>query len=174
MDELYLKLPEEIDKEKWYRYVFEYCEDNPKAKPLGFSGDTDYDVWLEMITNERLGIDLEKGKVPVTKYFLMRDARIIGHLTIRHSIDNEFLAVYGGHIGYGIRPSERKKGYGTKILAMALEECKKIGLEEVLVTCRESNTGANKVIINNGGVLQGKVFITKEKASFNKYIIKIK
>ena len=174
MDELYLKLPEENDKEKWYRYVFEFCEDNPKAMPLGFSGDSDYDVWLEKTNKERQGIDLEKGKVPTTKYFLMKDNRIIGHLSIRHSIDTDFLSSYGGHIGYAIRPSERRKGYGTKLFELALEECKKIGLTEVLVTCQESNLGSNKVIKNNGGIFQGKVFVPKEKASFNKYIIKIK
>ena len=77
-------------------------------------------------------------------------------MNIRHSL-NEYLLKYGGHIGDGIRPSERRKGYATKMIALALEECKKLGIDRVLITCNKANIGSAKSIINNGGTLENEV-----------------
>lgn len=57
----------------------------------------------------------------------------------------------GGHIGYGIRPSERRQGYATKLLALALEKAKELGLKSVLVVCDEVNVASEKTILKNGG-----------------------
>lgn len=65
----------------------------------------------------------------------------------------------GGHIGDGIRPSERKKGYATKMIALALLECKKLGINKVLMVCDKNNIGSAKSIINNGGVLENEVVV---------------
>jgi predicted acetyltransferase len=64
---------------------------------------------------------------------------------------------FGGHIGYGIRPSERKKGYASLMLSLALPIAKKVGLEKVLITCDKSNLGSARTIISNGGVLENEV-----------------
>lgn len=63
----------------------------------------------------------------------------------------------GGHIGDGIRPSERRKGYATAMIALALEECKKLGIERVLMCCDKDNIGSAKSIIRNGGFLENEV-----------------
>ncbi len=63
----------------------------------------------------------------------------------------------GGHIGDGIRPSERRKGYATAMIALALEECKKLGIERVLMCCDKDNIGLAKSIIRNGGFLENEV-----------------
>ena len=65
----------------------------------------------------------------------------------------------GGHIGDGIRPSERRKGYATKMIGLALEECKKLGLDKVLMVCDKNNVGSAKSIMNNGGVLENEVVV---------------
>ena len=65
----------------------------------------------------------------------------------------------GGHIGDGVRPSERKKGVATKMIALALEECKKIGIDEILIVCDKENIGSSKSIQNNGGILENEVII---------------
>ena len=70
---------------------------------------------------------------------------------------NEELEKYGGHIGLGIRPSERKKGYATIMIGLALEECKKLGINKVLMICDKDNIGSAKSIINNGGVLENEI-----------------
>lgn len=77
-------------------------------------------------------------------------------MNIRHDL-NDYLLKYGGHIGDGIRPSERRKGYATEMIRLALEECRKLGLTRVLVTRDKNNIGSAKSIIRNGGILENEV-----------------
>ncbi len=88
-------------------------------------------------------------------FFLLDEDRdrLLGAVNIRHYL-NEALLKEGGHIGDGIRPSERRKGYATRMIALALDECRKLGIERVLMTCEKSNIGSAKSIIRNGGVLE--------------------
>ena len=90
--------------------------------------------------------------VPSSTYLLVikETNTLIGMVSIRHNL-NENLKKIGGHIGYSIHPKYRHKGYGTKQLSMALDICKKMGIEKVLITCDENNIGSRKVILNNGG-----------------------
>lgn len=80
----------------------------------------------------------------------------VGAVNIRHYL-NEGLRRTGGHIGDGIRPGERRKGYATAMLALALKECKKLGIDRVLVCCDKDNIGSAKAIVKNGGVLENEV-----------------
>ncbi len=174
MANIYLKFPTLEDKERWIEYIREYRLDNSKAKPLSCTEDINYEEWLNKIVMEHDGIDLQEGRVPSSVYFLMNDDRIVGNLSIRHNIDNEFLSHIGGHIGYGVRPCERRKGYATIMLNLALEKCDELGLENVLVTCKEENIGSAKTIENNCGVLKEIVFDSEENCKFKKYWINVK
>ena len=113
------------------------------------------------------------GKVPDSVYFLLDDEknRLLGAVNIRHYL-NDYLLKYGGHIGDGIRPSERRKGYATKIIALALEECKKLGIKRVLLVCDKTNIGSAKSIINNGGVLENE-FIDENNNVNQRYWIEL-
>jgi len=91
--------------------------------------------------------------VPASTYFVFVNGKIVGNIQIRHSL-NESLLQNGGHIGYGVRPSERRKGYATKTLALALEKCRALGIDKVLVTCNKDNIASAKTILKNGGVLE--------------------
>jgi predicted acetyltransferase len=100
--------------------------------------------------------------VPAHTYFLVcNNKRIFGAINIRHCL-NEYLFQFGGHIGYGIRPSERGKGYASLMLGMALPIAKKLGIDEVLVTCDKNNTASAKTIIKNGGILENEVMEEEE------------
>ena len=77
-------------------------------------------------------------------------------IDIRHRL-NEYLLQFGGNIGYSVRPSQRRKGYATEMLALALEECRKLGIDRALVTCDKTNIGSAKTIQKNGGVLENEV-----------------
>lgn len=101
---------------------------------------------------------LEEGKVPGSVFFLYDDERniFIGAINIRHYLNDDLLKT-GGHIGDGIRPSERRKGYATKMIKLALDECKKLGINKVLMTCDKDNIGSAKSIINNGGILENEI-----------------
>ena len=81
---------------------------------------------------------------------------MVGAVNIRHRL-NETLLRNGGHIGDGVRPSERKKGIATKMIALALEKCKELGIKKVLMVCDKDNIGSAKSIINNGGVLENEI-----------------
>ena len=103
------------------------------------------------------GIGLPEGYVPATTFWLVDNDRFIGEVSIRHSL-TPALEKIGGHIGYEIRYSESRKGYGTKMLAMTLPYCiNELHLDKVLITCDDDNIGSQKVIENNGGVLQDKI-----------------
>lgn len=99
------------------------------------------------------GRNLPSGFVPSTILWLVDDNEYIGQVSVRHTL-NEFLRKIGGHIGYVIRPSKRKLGYGKKILELALSEAKKMGINKVLLTCDETNIGSAKIIETNSGVLE--------------------
>lgn len=91
--------------------------------------------------------------------------------SIRHRL-NEHLLRIGGHIGYGIRPSERNKGYATMQLALALDKAKEMGLTRVLLTCDKYNIGSAKTIINNGGILDSEDII--DGIEIQRYWIELK
>lgn len=92
--------------------------------------------------------------VPATLFFLMNENRILWGIQIRHHIERPNLKEYGGHIGYGIRPSERKKWYATKMLRLALAEAQKLGLDQVMLGCYDDNIGSYKTIEKNGGIFE--------------------
>lgn len=170
---LVLKFPSIEDDKEWLDYIREYRLDNPKSKPLGCTETLNYKNWICRIQQESQGIDLKDGRVASTVYFLMNDNRILAHIAIRHSIDNDFLRLYGGHIGYGVRPSERKKGYATVMLHLALIKCRDLGIENVMITCKESNIASAKTIENNFGVQKDLIYIEEENSNFKKYWINV-
>lgn len=98
------------------------------------------------------------GLVPDTTLFALDTERdiFVGAVNIRHRL-NERLLQHGGHIGDGVRPSERLKGYATEMIRLALIECRRLGIERVLMVCDKSNIGSAKSIIKNGGVLENEV-----------------
>jgi predicted acetyltransferase len=115
------------------------------------------DDYIRVTRDNEVGKSLLDGWVAATTYWLVDDGEFVGHTNIRHEL-NDYLAKFGGHIGYYIRPSARKKGYGTKILELALIKAKELGIQKALVICEESNLVSKKIIERNGGVFQDKVF----------------
>lgn len=111
----------------------------------------DFDYYLENLQVK----EEANGRVPDSTFFCLdvdRD-RLVGAVNIRHYL-NADLCFTGGHIGDGIRPSERRKGYATAMIGLALKECEKLGINKVLMTCDADNYGSEKSIINNGGVFE--------------------
>jgi len=100
--------------------------------------------------------NLTKGQVLSSYYWLIDKSEFIGDITIRHKL-TEMLSKEGGHIDYGIKPTKRRKGYGIKILALALRKAKTLGIKKVLITCDDNNIGSWKIIEANGGILHDKI-----------------
>ena len=104
--------------------------------------------------------DTSSGLVPDSTFFCLDEDRdiMVGAVNIRHYL-NEALLKSGGHIGDGVRPSERRKGIATQMIGLALQECKKLGIHRVLMVCDKDNVGSAKSIMNNGGVLENEVVV---------------
>lgn len=115
----------------------------------------------------------QAGYVPDSTFFCLDVERniFVGAVNIRHYL-NDYLLKYGGHIGDGIRPSERRKGYATQMIGLALKKCQKLGIKEVLICCDKTNIGSAKSIIRNGGVLENEV-LDDEGELVQRYWIKI-
>lgn len=104
--------------------------------------------------------DTSTGLVPDSTYFCLDTDRniMVGAVNIRHYL-NEALLLNGGHIGDGVLPSERRKGIATAMIGLALQECKKLGIERVLMVCDKENIGSARSIMNNGGILENEVVV---------------
>ena len=130
----------------------------------------DFDNYLNKLETRD---PLPEGYVPDSVFFLLDEERnrLLGAVNIRHYL-NDYLLKYGGHIGDGVRPSERRKGYATEMIRLALIECKKLGIDRVLITCNASNIGSKKSIIKNGGVLEN--IVDEDGVPLERYWIDIK
>ena len=95
---------------------------------------------------------------PDSTFFCLDEERgsFVGAVNIRHYL-NDALLKSGGHIGDGVRPSERRRGVATAMIGLALDECRKLGIDRVLMVCDRDNIGSARSIINNGGVLENEV-----------------
>lgn len=117
----------------------------------------DFDVYLNHL---EILPDNDRGLVPDSTFFCLDTERniFVGAVNIRHYL-SEGLLLNGGHIGDGVRPSERRKGIATKMIGLALEECRKLGINRVLMVCDKQNIGSAKSIMNNGGILENEIIV---------------
>ena len=128
--------------------------------------------WVDYCRSLKDPDHVPAGSVPATQYIFVReeDNKIVGMLQIRHYLD-DYCEKFGGHIGYSVIPSERRKGYATLMLKSALPACKKLGIDKVLITCIDSNVGSRKTILANGGIFDSVVYEPDKKVFIEKYRI---
>lgn len=157
MDQLELVIPDKTHEAAALEYIREHIAHGEPVLHGAALLDQfqSYDEWLDRLkanSNEKTALP---GYVPATTFFAVRrsDGRIVGTIDIRHRL-NEFLRSYGGHIGYGVRPSERRKGYATQMLKMALVYAKQIGLTKVMLACNRDNEASRRTIQRCNGVLE--------------------
>ncbi|MBC7959878.1 MAG: GNAT family N-acetyltransferase [Vallitaleaceae bacterium] len=111
------------------------------------------DKWAESETKRAY----QQGFVPSTLYFMVDgQGRILGAIHFRHEL-NKNLLNNGGHIGYGIRPSERRKGYSKLMLTQMLKMIKAKGYDKVLITCDEDNVASAKTIEACNGIFSDRI-----------------
>ena len=106
--------------------------------------------------------------VPATQFLFLRksDNKLVGMIQVRHRF-NDYLEKYAGHIGYSVRPSERRKGYAKEMLRITLPFCREIGIDKVLITCIDGNIGSEKTILANGGIYEYTIHEPDEKVLDN-------
>lgn len=146
-------------KDKATDYIREFYEYGSEINGTGgldrFLRESTYEAWLEKLVRDMDLANIPESRVPGLTYFYVREAddRIVGMINIRLAL-NEFLRNEGGHIGYSVRPTERRRHYGTDMLNAGLKVCGVIGIREVLVSCDKENAASAGVIKNCGGELQ--------------------
>ena len=150
MDELILIQPTKEHESQVMEYRqehFDYDENHINGS-CGLNRYSNYDEWLEKVYSNPIG-------VPSTSFIVFRksDNKLIGTISLRHEL-NEDLANYGGNIGYGIRPSERGKGYGTQQLALVLDFARELKIPRVMISCDKDNPASSKVMIKNSAVFE--------------------
>ncbi len=123
-----------------------------------------FDLWIRQTVDNAFPETVRPNWVEASTFFVMRreDNRMVGMLDVRHRL-NGFLQQYGGHIGYGVRPSERKKGYASEMLRLGLKYCWHLGINRVMVSCYKENEASRKVILKCGGALEREYLHTEGK-----------
>lgn len=162
--ELELVFPTKEMKKEIEEYMQEFYAKGDTISGIGgLDRIKNFDVWLDKVQKDRIPKTCESERVPASLYFSVRksDKKIVGNLQIRHQI-NEKLLQYGGHIGDSVRPTERRKGYATEQIRLALQKCKELGIDRVLMDCDKNNIGSAKAIQNNGGVLENEIYVEDE------------
>jgi predicted acetyltransferase len=138
----------------WDSYKASYPEMSHEGLVKGMdwdeqsSADKYFQEALDMKNGAHLG-DL----VPASNFWIIANDQYVGRMSIRHEL-NDWLRIYGGHIGYEIKLSARRKGYATQALKQAISYCQIIlEIPELLLTCNDENIASYKTIENNGGIL---------------------
>jgi predicted acetyltransferase len=129
--------------------------------------------YVETLLRAREGLGLPPGLVPHSTFWLVDGAgEIVAVSNLRHEL-NESLLAHGGHVGYGVRPSMRGRGYATELLRLTLVEARRLGIQRALVTCDKLNPESAKVIQKNGGELEDEPFVPELRKTVSRYWIRL-
>lgn len=115
--------------------------------------------WINSVTECDKNFD--ENRVPSSTYIAVCESenKIVGIIELRHHINTPVLSLWGGHIGYTVRPSERQKGFATKMLNLVLKKAKEININKLLLVCDTDNIGSEKTILKNGGIFEKTIII---------------
>ena len=180
MEKFYLETPSINRKEEAIEYINEFNEYHSDVNGTCFLDDylnegRPYEEWLDNTLNMRDdNYASSKGFVPGYTWFLIRenDNKMIGMINFRIRL-NEELRNHGGHIGYSVRPTERRKGYNKINLYLCLLEAKKMEIDKVLLTCVDHNEGSKKTILALGGVFEKNTYDEENNETMELYWIDV-
>ena len=134
----------------------------------------DFGAYVQSLKDEEAGVNLPEGFVPCTHRWLMSSTgEIVGVTRVRHNIDTPFLAEHGGHIGYDVAPSKRRRGYGHLAMAVGLREARVAGLDRVLLFASEDNAPSRATIERAGGTLESTSYSEFWKERLCKYWVTV-
>ena len=156
MDKIILVKPDLSYADEIIKYKEESLAESPIINgSAGLDRFSSIEIWFEELKKRSCEDTVPEGLVPSSTYLGVReeDNYIVGMIDIRHYL-NEYLTQVGGHIGYGVRKTERNKGYAKQMLKLALEKCRDLKIKKVLITCDEDNIASEKVILSANAKLE--------------------
>ena len=173
---LYLAKPDLVYFEQFNEMMKEWCESGTQIAPWflikPFESIEDFEKFIKMLDDCEHGI-VDKRFSATTSFFVVDESgKLVGASSLRHYLTCEGLNTWG-HIGYGIRPSERRKGYATEVLKMMLEEAKAKKIYKVLLGVHENNIGSWKTIEKCGGIQENTVTIDGDDEPIRRYWIEV-
>lgn len=139
--------------------------------PLKFPND-DFAAFLARLAACARGEDIPPGFVPHTTYWLVSDGAVVGVSNLRHRLTDK-LRREGGNIGYGVRPSARRRGFATELLRSTLERARDVGLTEAWLTCAKTNAASVRTILRNGGLFVSEELLPERGEIVQRYRIPI-
>lgn len=167
MNDLYLTKPNKNYQSSFENYTLAYQKINDAYYFEKYEKSLrDFDQYIQDLDEQSNGINIPRDWVATSTFWLIDKDTVVGVVRVRHQEVES-----AGHIGYDISPCFRGRGYGTQILKLAIEEAKKIGIEEAIVTCNTENTASRKIIEKNNGKLLGTIYDDEEKEFLYKYKI---
>jgi predicted acetyltransferase len=158
------------DETAFRNAVVEFKVHNPDWEfAFRFDEGVPFHDYVKRVHGWSKGVDIG-AFVPNTYLVALLDNKVIGRVSLRHEL-NANLLKDGGHLGYGIVPSERRKGYAKEVLRRTLPFARSVGLNKILLTCDDDNIGSWRTIEANAGILQDKLFEPGMKVSKRRYWI---
>jgi predicted acetyltransferase len=139
--------------------------------PLNFP-NADFPGFLARLAACARGEGLPQGWVPHTTYWLVSQGEVVGVSNLRHVL-TESLCREGGNIGYGVRPSARRRGFAGELLRRTLARARAMGMSKVLLTCGKTNLASVRTILGNGGVFASEEFLSERDEVVQRYWIEL-
>jgi predicted acetyltransferase len=151
--------PTAARRESYRSLVADFVAHGEKLVPFVLSFDhANFEAMLARLRDCSRGVGVPAGFVAHSTYWLVHDGTVVGVSNIRHALTPN-LRREGGHIGYGIRPAARRRGFATEILRHSLGRARDLGIDQALVTCSKTNVASARAIVRNGGVLASEEYL---------------
>ena len=150
------KEPKDVTFEQILDYKEEFVLNNEIIQGAANMTALSIPEWVQFTENTKYKETVTPGFVTAHTFFALDNDEIVGIINARHEL-NDYLLNFGGHIGYSVRKSERRKGYGKKMLNYASQFLFSLGLEKILITCDKNNIASKRTIESCGGILENEV-----------------
>ena len=156
------------DEAAFFEGLAQWSEADRSWYTFAWEPGMSYLEMLEILRKERLGIELRPDRVQHSILYGFVEDKIVGRVSVRHTL-NEYLSFRGGHLGYSVAEPFRRRGYARAMVTQALAYCRTIGLNELLITCADSNVASYQLIEQFSARLEGVVLDPQDQQSFRRY-----
>ncbi len=168
----FLAQPSSLYKESFIKALDEFNHEDLWTDLDRVFLENRFDDYIDELSKNSKGLGLPLGWVPSTEYWLVEGDHFIGRINIRHKLTKP-LESFGGHIGYEVRKSERRRGHAKSMLKLALPKVLEIGIKKVLITCDSNNLASQKVIKACSGVFQDETQLEDREVPTQRYWIEL-